>query len=309
MLIQNDMGWRSIRHAVEASEIHAEDERLAQLKRQRDVIVVSHRREQPVPQVAIPGFNAGWQFIVREGAVVRASEPEFCEHLDRLKEERSWYAGEMKDKRRGTVRTVRRKVKKGRIKQFGITLAPWYSLAITAMAEHDPEGARRLLDQIVGAVVRGFAAESGRDVLAASVHIRHRHNIHIHIQNTRISKDHRLIGERGHRSYSQWTAGVLRQLDQGVIGEDSEQARLARENVEHFKKRYKDKLPINWELCKIIDQLCWGVLGQSLYLTKSLSIYKRMRAELIRRDLEERKAGAERELQALGLEFDANEPR
>jgi hypothetical protein len=262
---QRKMGRKSIRHAAPNSDQHKEDvSKAKQLANARRAIIVSRPAEEATPLTKEPclsGHGAGWQYVAKGGKLSPVSQEIFVAHHDDIRRSRAKYVTERYDKKLEKNRTTTRNlVRESPLSQFGVTLSPPHGAVLKRLERilsSDSEKNRAsdftfgMLDRIGKVIVPEYERITRRIVTGLGIHLDTKAP-HFHLQNTRISEDLKLTGDKG-----QGTSGSLfilyRELQLGIIDSKSERAKDFFGKMEHFEKQ-RGSIPADIQLCNFVDQ-------------------------------------------------------
>jgi hypothetical protein len=209
-----------------------------------------------------PGLPAGINWVVRAGVLVECDGQGWRNHLNSVRRRRSFYYSQRYFPNRSKWYQVR--IPRAPLNIYLVTMTPWWSETCDfILRDGGVAEVCAFLTEWVGACRTLWESETGREVLALSVHCDTK-NLHMDLWSTRVGADHRLIPESSSWIGSSGTqnVGVLRQVRAGFRDPQDLKAIAAEHRSVRELERH-GRVAINEQLATLTDDLCAKRFGRS----------------------------------------------
>lgn len=260
---QGKIGWRATRHAVVESIVHAEDVELQ--KERRDTYWLAVEVPQPANHHVVEALGGGMYFIRNKesGQLEEVNGADFIPAMDAWVASKRHYLRQISDpKCKDGIRW--KKTRTYGVQGVVVTASPWWSnLIYEAARAGEADKVKALSRKMAVDLKSTFEAETHRQVLSVQVHY-DTTTLHAHIFSTRIGDDQKFLPgtSKSLGMIGPWSCAVLRQSENGFIPRNCKNHLLAQKLVDINKAR-TGKFPLDFTMCRLVDNLCFTAFGLS----------------------------------------------
>lgn len=270
MSLRRQLNAEGIRHANADSPTH--DRHVEERAKSRQVSWIAEPVADPNPasvfRLRTEGLclPKGLYFAGVDEQEKGVSGSDFETHLSAANWIRRFHYSPMK--RGDKTCMVRRKASGPAIGETIINLSPWQMTWINGQLERwemagvSAEDRKNMLTAFLQPlrqeVVKAFQRETGRDCIGSYLHF-DSNKIHAGIVSSRTNGQNQLVGEKYLRTVGPWSVAQHRisQIGAGQPGD----ARLT-DNLERFRARHGDRIPLDIQLHAVIDRKFTELVGK-----------------------------------------------
>lgn len=269
MSLRRSLDTEGIRHSNADSATHARHVEHRKEERKRTAEPVVEPDPASVFKLNTEGLDLpnGLYFTGIGDGEKPASGEEFENHLSAANWTRRFHYAPM---RRGDkISLVRRKAKGPAIGETVVNLSPWQMTWINCVLEQwekagvSAEDRTKLLTAFLSplrlTVVDTFRKETGRDCIGSYVHL-DSNKLHVGVISSRTNAQNQLVGEKFLRTVGPWSVAQFRI---GKIGAAQEGDFRLRENLERFRARHGDRVPLDIQLHEALDLKFEELVGKT----------------------------------------------